>query len=264
MKHLLAVIGDPIVHSKSPRMHNNAIQALKLDGLYLRYHLRDKNELKSTLFSLGLRGANITLPFKEQALKIADFKDEMALKIGSANTLIIKEKQIYAYNTDGIGFLKAIENFINIKKALVLGAGGTAKALAFMLDQKGIKVCVANRSQEKLLHFQNYENYTYDKLSVQEYDLIINTTSAGLKDESLPCEAKLLKELCKKARYAFEVIYGKETPFLQLCKQNKLECKDGLDMLLWQGVFAFKLFFEFKDESKDLSIIKAMKEALLF
>ncbi|NDJ26681.1 shikimate dehydrogenase [Campylobacter sp. MIT 12-8780] len=263
MKRLLAVIGDPIVHSKSPRMHNNAIKALKLDGLYLRYHLRDKNELKNTLFALGLYGANITLPFKEEALKIADFKDELALKIGSANTLLIKEKQIYAYNTDGLGFLKAIENFTTIKKALILGAGGTAKALAFMLDQKGVEVCVANRSKEKLLHFQNYENYTYDKLKVQEYDLIINTTSAGLKDENLPCEVNLLNELCKKARYAFEVIYGKQTPFLQLCKYNKLECKDGLDMLLWQGIFAFKLFFDLKDETKDASIIKAMKEALL-
>lgn len=258
---LFAVFGDPIMHSKSPRMHNNAIKALNLNALYLRYHLRDACLLKQSLYELKLSGANITLPFKEEALKIADFKDELALKIGSANTLIIKEKQSYAYNTDGIGFLKAIEDFKDFKTALILGAGGTAKALAFVLANKGVKVCVANRSQLRLKDFDFCETYVYEDLRSNEgFELVINTTSAGLKDESLPCDKELLNTLLAKASFAFEVIYGKKTPFLNLCEQHKLVYKDGLAMLLWQGVFAFKLFFEL--EGKDILIKEAMQEAL--
>lgn len=100
----LAVIGDPISHSKSPRMHNNAIKALGLDSIYTRYHLRNANCLREDFFKLGLSGANITLPFKEKALDIADVKDDFARNIGSANTLCLKEDKIYAYNTDALGF----------------------------------------------------------------------------------------------------------------------------------------------------------------
>lgn len=263
-----AVFGDPIAHSKSPRIHNNAIKNLAFNGFYGRYHLTKADDLKSKLFSLKLNGANITIPFKEQALKIADFKDEMALNIGSANTLLVKNEQIYAYNTDGIGFLKAIAEFKDLKTALILGAGGTAKALSYALLLKNIKVSVANRSKERLKDFTKTQSFLYEELKIQPFDLIINTTPAGLNDRLLPCDANLLKGLLQKAKYAFEVIYGKETPFLSLAKSCEIPCKDGADMLLWQGVFAFELFWQlcdepFLQESKQRqSIVNSMQEAL--
>lgn len=293
--HYFAVLGSPIVHSKSPRMHNNAICALNLDALYLRYELKNGDLLKETLFKLHLSGVNITLPYKEKALQIADIKDEMALNIGSANTLLIKEHKIHAFNTDGIGFLKAIEDFKGIQSALILGAGGTAKALAFVLAQKGIKVAVANRGKERLESFQKslnkglkYDFFTYESLKSAldtnlnsnsnlnlnpnhsnptlnptplKFDLIINTTSAGLKDEDLPCERALLSTLLTNAKYAFDVIYGKQTPFLKLCANLNIPHKDGLDMLLWQGVYAFLLFFNLSKD-KETTIHSAMHEAL--
>ena len=253
---VFAVIGDPVAHSKSPRIHNSAIQALGLNAIYTRFHLKKAQDLRDKIFELGLNGANITVPFKEEALKIADYKDEMALNIGSANTLLVKGQKIHAYNTDGIGFLRAIAEFVGIKSALILGAGGTAKALAFVLTKKGIKVSVANRSAGRLKDFANYNTTLYENLEIQPFDLIINTTSAGLKDELLPCDERLLKGILSKAKYAFEVIYGKQTPFLRLSKECQIPCKDGESMLLWQGVFAFELFFElceFKNLSKDLT-----------
>lgn len=256
----LAVIGDPISHSKSPRIHNNAIQALKLDGIYTRYHLQDFNQLKEDFLKLGLNGANITLPFKEKALEIADIKDEFAKNIGSANTLCLKDNKIYAYNTDALGFLEVIKEFKNIKKALILGAGGTALALAFSLKQKGIKVCVANRSEKRFKEFSSYETSLYENLSNFDFDFVINSTSAGLKDDDLPCDAILLNKILNNAKFAFEVIYGKETPFLKLCKKHNLKIKDGFEMLLWQGVFAFELFFDIKDQREEIK--KAMQEAL--
>lgn len=263
-----AVFGDPVAHSKSPRIHNNAIKALNFEGFYTRYCLTNAYDLRSALFLLGLNGANITIPFKEQALKIADFKDKMALNIGSANTLLVKGGKIHAYNTDGIGFLKAIAEFKDIQSALILGAGGTAKALAYALSSQGVKVSVANRSAERLKDFANYHTALYENLSIQPFDLIINTTAAGLKDELLPCDESLLKGLLQKAKFAFEVIYGKQTPFLSLAKKCNIACKDGAPMLLWQGVFAFELFWGLCDEpfsrpSPQRHIIaKAMQEAL--
>lgn len=263
-----AVFGDPIAHSKSPRIHNNAIKALSLNGIYGRYHLTKASDLRAKLLSLKLHGANITIPFKEQALKIADFKDEMALNIGSANTLLIKNEQIYAYNTDGIGFLKAIAQFQGIETALILGAGGTAKALAYALSLQGVSVSVANRSKVRFKDFKPYCTKLYEELKIQSFDIIINTTPAGLNDELLPCDEALLMALLQRTNYAFEVIYGRQTPFLSLAKSCKIPCKDGLDMLLWQGVFAFELFWSLCDEpflhlSKERqSIISAMQEAL--
>ena len=256
----LAVIGDPIKHSRSPRIHNNAIKTLNLKAIYSRYHLKDAKLLKEKIFKLGLIGANITLPFKEEALKIADFKDEFALNIGSANTLCVKENKIYAYNTDAFGFLEAIKEFKELKKALILGAGGTALAIAYALKSKGIEVLIANRSEKRFLDFKAYKTSLYENLNEFKFDIVINSTSAGLSDENLPCEENLLRKILSNSKYAFEVIYGKQTPFLRLCKEFKLPCKDGLDMLLWQGVFAFELFFDIKDKRQ---VIKNSMQAAL-
>ena len=203
----LAVIGDPISHSKSPRMHNNAIKALGLDSIYTRYHLRNANCLREDFFKLGLSGANITLPFKEKALDIADVKDDFARNIGSANTLCLKEDKIYAYNTDALGFLEAIKDFDNIKKALILGAGGTALALAYALKQKGVEVYIANRSKERFKDFLAYPTYLYKNLQDFDFDLVVNSTSAGLKDENLPCDRELLDGILPKAKFAFELFF---------------------------------------------------------
>lgn len=246
-----AVFGDPINHSLSPRIHNNAIQALNLQGFYTRYHLKNAEILREKIFDLKINGANITLPFKEKALEIADFADEMAKNIGSANTLLVKDRKIHAFNTDGIGFLAAVAEFKDLKSALILGAGGTAKAIAFSLKKSGIKVSVANRSATRLKDFNAYENYLYENLAPKNFDIVINTTSAGLKDENLPCEEDLLKSILKQANFAFEVIYGKKTPFFKLANNilktkfnDEIRIKDGKEMLLWQGVFAFELFWE--------------------
>ena len=249
-----AVFGNPISHSLSPRIHNNAIKKLNLNAFYGRFHLTNANDLRETIFKLKLNGANITLPFKEKALEIADFKDNMALNIGSANTLLVRGSKIHAFNTDGIGFLQAIAEFKGLKNALILGAGGTARALAFVLSMRGVRVSVANRSASRLEGFLDYQTFIYENLPINAFDIVINTTSAGLKDENLPCDEQLLKALLSKAKYAFEVIYGKQTPFLRLAKSLKIPCKDGSTMLLWQGVFAFELFFNFcKNELFDLN-----------
>lgn len=141
-----------------------------------------------------------------------------------------------------------------------MGAGGTALALAYALKQKGVEVHIANRSKERFKDFLAYPTYLYKNLQDFDFDLVVNSTSAGLKDENLPCDRELLDRILLKANFAFEVIYGRETSFYRLCKEYHLKIKDGLDMLLWQGVFAFELFLKYEIKRDDKN---AMQQALI-
>ena len=205
----------------------------------------------------------MTVPHKEAALAQCDVADETAIKIGSVNTLVSRSGKIYGHNTDAPGFLGAIESFGQINSALVLGAGGTAKAVAYALKSRGVRVCVLNRSEGRLANFAEYENFSWANFAEfkgGKFDLVVNTTSAGLKDENLPAPAELLRPIFNEAKFAFDVIYGKKTPFLNLAVASGLRHKDGLDMLLFQAALALNLFFDGSlDEAK---IQAAMQKAL--
>ena len=262
---IFAVFGNPVSHSISPRLHNAALGELGLsrEALYTRYELTDGSRLISKFKELKLSGTNVTVPHKEAALAQCDVADETAIKIGSVNTLVSRGGKIYGHNTDAPGFLRAIESFGEIKSALVLGAGGTAKAVAYALKSRGVRVCVLNRSEKRLANFAEYENFSWANFAEfkgGKFDLVVNTTSAGLKDENLPAPAELLRPVFNEAKFAFDVIYGKKTPFLNLAAASRLAHKDGLDMLLFQAVLALNLFFDGSlDETK---IENAMQKAL--
>ncbi len=240
-------------------MHNLALNGLGIDGCYTRTHLEDGSKLIEKFKSLKLEGANVTVPHKEFAYELCDELDEFASSVGAVNTLVKKGSKIVGYNTDAPGFYKAIESFGEINSVLVLGAGGTAKAIATILKKNSIQVEVLNRSEKRLDYFKQngFTTYSWDEFEIKSYDLIVNTTSAGLSDNSFPVDKEILNQLMKKAKFAFEVIYNKKTPFLTLAHQNSLTCKDGADMLLHQGVLAFNLFFNNKFTNKD--IIRHMK-----
>ena len=262
---IFAVFGNPVSHSISPRLHNAALGELGLsrEALYTRYELTDGSRLISKFKELKLSGANVTVPHKEAALTQCDALDETAAKIGSVNTLVSRGGKIYGHNTDAPGFLRAIESFGEIKSALVLGAGGTAKAVAYALKSRGVRVCVLNRSEKRLANFAEYENFSWANFAEfkgGKFDLVVNTTSAGLKDENLPAPTELLHPIFDEAKFAFDVIYGKKTPFLNLAAASRLTHKDGLDMLLFQAALALNLFFDGSlDETK---IENAMQRAL--
>ncbi len=262
---IFAVFGNPVSHSISPRLHNAALGELGLsrEALYTRYELMDGSQLISKFKELKLSGANVTVPHKEAALAQCDVADETAIKIGSVNTLVSRGGKIYGHNTDAPGFLGAIESFGQINSALVLGAGGTAKAVAYALKSRGVRVCVLNRSEERLVNFAEYENFSWANFAEfkgGKFDLVVNTTSAGLKDENLPAPTELLRPIFDEAKFAFDVIYGKKTPFLNLASANGLRHKDGSELLLFQAALALNLFF---DGSLDKTKIEnAMQKAL--
>ena len=255
------IFGNPVEHSKSPQMHNAGFIHIGQDSVYDKYLLENGDRLKQVFLEGNIQGANITVPHKEAAYRQADVVEGIANEIKAVNTYINKDGQIYAYNTDAPGFMKAIESFGETQKILIIGAGGTAKALAFALKEAKKDVVVLNRSKEKLEFFkeQGFKTYTWDSFQMDNFDIVVNSTSAGLKDAHYPTPKTLLEGIFMNSSNAFDCVYGKETPFLALAKEEGLQAKDGEDMLLYQGVIAFEYF---SGQKADEALVEVMRKAL--
>jgi len=263
MAKFFAIFGNPVEHSLSPIMHNSAFIKLGFDGVYKKILLKDGKNLKKSFFEHNLSGANITVPHKEAAFKAADIVDDFAKEVGAVNTLVLKDNKLYGYNTDAPGFVYSIKKYKDLKNILILGAGGTAKAVAPALKNEGYEISILNRGQERLEYFKKrgFDSFSFKDFKISNFDLIVNMTSAGLKDNSLPAPKELLEELFKNAKVAIDIIYGKTTPFLKTAKEFNLQTADGLDMLVGQGVLAFDYFTNHQYNLQDVENI--MKNALL-
>ncbi len=251
---LYAIFGNPVAHSISPTIHNYAFGKLGFKGCYTKILVEDGAKLRDVFFHYKLKGVNITVPHKEWAYKLSDEVVGNAKEIEAVNTWYEKNGKIYGYNTDAPGFYESIKEF-DFEKILILGAGGTAKAIALYLRKKGYEPEILNRSKPRLAYFEKrgFQTYTWQDFQTKKYDLIINTTSAGLKDENLPAPKELLEPTLQSAKYAVDVIYNKLTPFLKLAQKHGLTYKDGTEMLLYQGVLAFEIFTDFRYEKEEIT-----------
>ncbi len=262
MRELFAIFGNPVHHSKSPLMHNLAFQTLRYPGCYTRWLVEDGTKLRQIFLGLGLKGANITVPHKEAAFLAADVVEDFAAEVRAVNTLVYENGRLHGYNTDAPGFYRALCQLGPVKKALVIGAGGTARALSLYLRRQGIAIEIVNRSAQRLRWFreEDFVCHTWEDFTPRSYDVVINTTSAGLSDESLPMREALLRPTLAQARYAVDVIYGKLTPFLREAHAHHLPTFDGTEMLLQQGILAFDHFTGHRYDLK--SVEEAMRPAL--
>ncbi|MDR2152803.1 MAG: shikimate dehydrogenase [Helicobacteraceae bacterium] len=257
---LLAVMGDPIAHSLSPLMHNFVYRQNAIDAVYTRLRVENGDNLREIFKAHNLSGANITLPHKEAAFAQADEISSRAKKIGAVNTWAKQSDRLIGHNTDADGFAAAIAPLDAFKNALMIGAGGAARAIAIALIEAGVELAVVNRSEARLEFFaQNGAKVFVAKNPPnQRFDLVINATSAGLKDDETPLDKSALEDYLSSAKMAYDAIYGVETPFLRLAKLRGAETKDGEDMLAFQGAIAHSLFF-----GGDVAAIAAqMKSAL--
>jgi shikimate dehydrogenase len=252
---LFTIFGNPIAHSKSPRMYNKCFKFYNMNNYcYTRTLLENGEDIIKVFKKLNIAGASVTVPHKEWAYKLADEVRGIAKDIKAVNCLVLEDDKIIGYNTDAPGFVESIKEF-DYKSVLIIGAGGTAKALSLMFKDADI----LNRSENRLKDFKNHTTYTWDTFKPKQYDLIINTTSAGLSDDNLPAPKEILEELFKNAKYAADVIYF-ETPFQKLAKEYNLQIKDGSDMLVYQGVLQFEKFVDFKINTQEVAIL--MKSVL--
>ena len=237
-KKLFLIFGNPVDHSKSPLMHNYFFKKMNIEACYTRFILENGENIINKFRNLKIKGANVTVPHKEWAYKLCDEVKGVAKDMQAVNTLVMENEKVVGYNTDGPGFMEVIKNF-NYKNPLIIGAGGTARAISYLL-----KADIVNRSEGRLNFFKKkgFNTYTWDNFEYKKYDLIINTTSAGLKNNIFPMPKEMLEKLFKNAKYAVDVIYGKDTLFLKLARKYHLITRDGIYLLVYQGILAMELF----------------------
>ncbi|MCV6607922.1 MAG: shikimate dehydrogenase [Campylobacterales bacterium] len=258
---LYSIFGDPVSHSFSPKIHNACFKEFGLRHLgYTRTRLEDGSKLRETFLDLNLKGANVTVPHKEEAFKACDEVRGVAKVIGAVNTVVNENGRLIGYNTDAPGFVESLKAHGNFQKILIIGGGGTAKALATAFKDEHRDLTVVNRSKKRLDFFKEsgIKAFTWESFKPEKFDVVINTTSAGLEDNSLPIPEEILEKLFETKPFAVDVIYNKNTPFLQYAKSKDLKTADGEGMLIWQGVLAFSYFTSIEDKQE---IYKTMKEA---
>jgi len=247
-----AVIGNPISHSKSPLIHKLFAEQTGQDMSYetVEAPLDGFAATVQRLRAEGYKGCNVTVPFKFEAFKLCDRLGERARDAKAVNTLLFQDGKILGANTDGTGLLTDIENNLGFKlmwkDALLLGAGGAASGVLWPLFNAGVGIDIANRNIEKAKILA--DDFTgsgtvyarrYEELAGRKYDLVINATSSGLSDELPP----LPDGLFKPGALAYDMMYGRETPFMEYARKHGASLvADGLGMLVEQAAEAFYLW----------------------
>lgn len=245
-----AVIGNPIGHSKSPIIHQAFAKQTGEDISYEAI-LAPLDGFKSTVRELiahGYKGANVTVPFKFEAYQLCDSLSARVVSsgAGAVNTLVNTHGNLHGDNTDGIGLRNDIEKNLGFditnKHVLILGAGGAAHGVLNSLLCAS-SITIANRTHEKALELVmgikdcEVNASTYDSLE-KSYDLIINATSTGLTDTALPIPDSVFAPGC----LAYDMMYGRETPFMKQAREAGAQVADGLGMLVEQAAEAFYIW----------------------
>lgn len=253
----LCVIGDPIEHSRSPLIQNAMIAAAGLPCVYTARRVPGDQTAQwlTQARAEGFAGFNATMPHKEHLAALADELSEDAGKFQSVNTVCIKNDKIYGYNTDGDGFLQALrgaELDPAGRQVLVLGAGGAAKAVVpKLLEGKADGVFVANRTAERAAALcagtgrAEPADFTPDTLKrlASRCDLVVNCTSLGMTGTAGQFDDLSFLEELRGGAGVFDLIYSPaRTRLLERAEALGLRVSNGLDMLVWQGVFALELF----------------------
>ncbi|MEH2922860.1 shikimate dehydrogenase [Samsonia erythrinae] len=248
-----AVFGNPIAHSKSPRIHElfAAQTGVKLTYQRVLAPLDNFEQELHQFFREGASGANITAPFKERAFSEADERSECAARAGAVNTLKpLSDGRLFGDNTDGIGLLSDLQRLSLVKpldRVLLVGAGGAARGVIHPLLAYGCTLVLTNRTFSKadalakiFCDIGDIQAVALDDLHGQSFDLIINATSSGMYD-SIP---NLPPEIVSSETCCYDMFYlPRLTPFLTWCAQHgATRYADGLGMLVGQAAHAFKLW----------------------
>lgn len=250
---VLGIIGSPVDHSFSPQMHNYISEKLKRNYMYCAMNVESTN-LKDAIAgikALNIAGINVTAPHKIEVIKYLDEISKEALDYGSVNTVVNRDGKLFGYNTDAQGFyLSLINSGIEIKDKdlLILGAGGACRPICIKLLNMGAKsITIFNRTQKRTEELAEFVfSKTGRKINVnfekKHYDVVINTTSAGM-GENRECAIDDFSFVDKNTAAA-DIIYNPpETVFLKKMREaGAKNTINGLGMLIYQGIIAYELF----------------------
>ena len=253
------VTGYPVGHSLSPQIHRFWLKKYKLAGTYDAVEVKPENfeAFINSLQKKSFCGGNVTLPHKEEAFRLAEKKDQAATRIGAANTLWFENDTLCASNTDGYGFEANLDDFApgwGGGVALVIGAGGAARAVIYTLEQRGFDcIYLVNRTKSRADKLAGYfgkpvkvRNWSEIDDLVPEVDFIVNTTSLGMKNNLIVQDSKPFIHLdrAKPSVLVTDIVYTPlMTPILLQAKANNLKYVDGIGMLLHQAVPGFEKWF---------------------
>lgn len=241
-KSFYGIIGWPLLHTFSPDYFNKKFAALGLDAAYLKFPLEDINTFPQLLqANPDLRGLNVTIPHKTSVMPYLDAFSDDARAMGAVNCIDIRNGKLTGHNTDWYGFLHSLQPLLkpHHKHALILGAGGASKAIAYALRQQGIDYRFVSRGGDA--YALKYADLTAARM--EQFTLIINTTPLGM----IPNEEKLpdIPYQCLSSRHLlFDIVYTASgyTPFLSRGKEKGAVIKDGLEMLHLQAEKSWELW----------------------
>ena len=273
---IIGVIGKNIKNSLSPLFHNQIILKYSLNFCYLPFQVAETDLGKAIqgIKALNIRGVNITFPYKEKAIEFLDKVEKSARRIGAVNTIVNNKGFLTGYNTDVIGFKKSLQEdgefVIKEKKAVILGAGGAARAVVYaLLEEKIEEICIFNRTLEKAKKIkQNLSSFfPKSRISVfplegedlkdkiEKAHLLVNATSLGMPprvdNTPLPDEKLFHPDLL-----VYDLIYHPtRTLFLRQAERAGAKIINGLPMLVYQGIESFYLWTGLKPEGEEVSEI---------
>ena len=257
MTEQYAVIGNPVEHSLSPRIHAEFARATG-EGIAYGRILAPREGFRDAVFRFrdsGGRGLNVTLPFKHEAWRLAGIRSGFARAAGAVNTLSFEREGIVGHNTDGIGLVRDLTHNLGVgvrgRRVLLMGAGGASYGVMEpLLREQPETVVIANRTLEKAVelarHFEALQSCArrgfaaraYSALASMQFDILINATSAGLEG-AMPV---LPEEVVAAGALAYDMVYARRTPFLDYARERGARVSDGIGMLVEQAAESFLIW----------------------
>lgn len=275
---VIGIIGNPVRHTKSPRIHNYISEKLDINMVYVPFEVTGdiKTAVKGA-FELGIVGMNITVPYKTDVIESLSDIDPIAERIGAVNTLVRTKEGYKGYNTDMLGLERAVLSEginLNGETAVLLGAGGAARAAAFMCVRNKVnKLYILNRTVSKAEDIAaDLNKYIVSEglftkvitLPIDEYNsikedelIVFQCTKIGLADT----DKSVINDTAfyDKVKYGVDLIYRDDTEFINLVRKSGAKAYNGLKMLMYQGIIAYELWNELSVPEK---IVQGVKEVL--
>jgi len=263
-RDLYAVIGNPVEHSLSPIMMNAGFRAIGYKACYLAFEVDDIACDLDILHRVGISGLSVTIPHKEAVIALCESLDQTARAIGAVNTLKRTPTGWQGRNTDWLGIVRPISRFGSLKgkKALIIGAGGAARAAVFGLSQEGANITITNRSEKrglKLAHEFECRFVSLDQFSKERYEIVVQCTPLGM--QGFGSDLSVPKDFFEPSMIVMDVVYRPMwTSFLKSARDSGCRVVTGLEMLLHQGLAQFEWWTD--RDAPEEAMRSALYEAL--
>ena len=242
---LFAVIGNPVKHSKSPLIHNVALEDKQVNAVYMAFEIKNVENAIIAMKELGIVGYSVTIPHKIEVMKYLDEIDGLAKSMGAVNTVHNKEGKLIGYNTDCMGAINALKTKTELsgKKVYLVGAGGASRAITAGLTSQKANIVIFDLDDEKANALAKEFGAQTKKMSELDNncDILINATPVGMFPK---VDASVFpKELLKKEMVVFDVVYNPlETQLIKDAKEVGCETVAGIEMFLEQAYAQFEIW----------------------